>query len=421
MFPHGDASGHEDTAAVDLVTSLLGATPISVDEPTFLAPTDQVAPLSDKVSDSRRRYMKKVVDRHRQTRQARVELLKSRSSAVRRATEKYAELDPKSVTRFVAIDREFIALQPHRPSKWAQPNLDDVSTRPPLTRLLNYRNPHALGAYLSALFVTQQVQVLNRNLAEQSRITHRRPNIFAEGATAPWATLVGLAEDGLKPRDRRRRLTRTLDALDANGLVALGAPGAGRYTTFELCSERGSGQPWTIAKGIGKGSALLLPSEFFLRGWHLTLTSSELTTLLAIAEFTSKLEQIPLPRGRKRERGVALPESVRWGRYGLSDETYQSIHELSEFGLISVVDPMTERKRGRVGQTRHPNRDHKTDSKSDPAAESQVNLPYRLEYHIDTLNTSNVLRPIAQARGLTRDAVEVVTECMKRPVPPRFR
>lgn len=39
---------------------------------------------------------------------------------------------------------------------------------------------------------------------------------------------------------------------------------------------------------------------------------------------------------------------MREQKYGLSGEAYESIHELDEFGLIDIHDPMPERRRGKI-------------------------------------------------------------------------
>jgi hypothetical protein len=39
--------------------------------------------------------------------------------------------------------------------------------------------------------------------------------------------------------------------------------------------------------------------------------------------------------------------SVRWGRYGISGKVYEAVHELTEFGVIELNDPMPTRRRGK--------------------------------------------------------------------------
>jgi hypothetical protein len=55
---------------------------------------------------------------------------------------------------------------------------------------------------------------------------------------------------------------------------------------------------------------------------------------------------------RQDLRGVALPETVRRSTYELSDEAYQTIHELEEFGLIKIHDLMPGRRFGRFDRSK---------------------------------------------------------------------
>ena len=45
---------------------------------------------------------------------------------------------------------------------------------------------------------------------------------------------------------------------------------------------------------------------------------------------------------------MALPRSTRWAVYGISGEAYEAIHELEEFGLLSVYDTMPHRRHGKL-------------------------------------------------------------------------
>lgn len=55
----------------------------------------------------------------------------------------------------------------------------------------------------------------------------------------------------------------------------------------------------------------------------------------------------PFPASAEKP-GVAIPQSRRWAVYGISGEAYDAIHELEEFGLLSINDSMPHRRRGKI-------------------------------------------------------------------------
>ncbi|TQC41943.1 hypothetical protein EEB14_51760 [Rhodococcus sp. WS4] len=73
--------------------------------------------------------------------------------------------------------------------------------------------------------------------------------------------------------------------------------------------------------------------------------------------------------------GVDLKEAVRYTTYGLSGEAYNSIHMLARFGLITLIDPIPNRRNPTPAKLRPitpPGDDEKADSNS--------RVPYRLIY-----------------------------------------
>lgn len=142
-------------------------------------------------------------------------------------------------------------------------------------------------------------------------------------------------------------------------------------------------------------ATIRVPRVFFERGWHLVLEPGELATFLAVVELTQRLAG--KARTSSKDLGVALGQTVRWERYGLSEDTYlEAIHALDEFGLIDVVDPMPNRRRGKISSSR----------KITPIGESDAQIPYRVVYPASTVN------PTYQA-----DAVDVVLGRLEHDVP----
>lgn len=123
-----------------------------------------------------------------------------------------------------------------------------------------------------------------------------------------------------------------------------------------------------------------------MAGWHLVLTNEEMATLLAV------VEQAGRPRARRDagQVGVALPQSVRWRFYGLAPEAFAARHELQEFGLIDMVDPM-DRTNGKL---------------SNQQRQAELRAP-RLSLKLDGFDFG-------------RPAIEVVKAKLADPVPPRL-
>jgi hypothetical protein len=326
----------------------------------------------------------------------RFKTLNAKDLSIRRAVEAYARLDAGSVPH-IGLRTGFIRLDPPRPvleepeeaSADRQKALQaDLASRPPLTKLI-HRKTNALQVYLTAIYLAH----LDGQPGKSFR--NERRNAVKAGGQDSWALLAGLAGLG-SPRARRLRVTRTLAELASNELVAIGPDGLrDRFEFFELCREDGSHRRYS-PPGAASG-AVLLPAAFFAHGWHLVLEPKEIATLLAIVEMTRSIVAAGI------DNSIALPEVVRWERFGLSGEAYESIHELEEFGLISIRDPMPNRRRGKV---RPPSPDERSAAETDEQSFEPV--PYRFTHR-------------ALELVFNRDARSVVSTCLRSSTfPPRL-
>ena len=122
-----------------------------------------------------------------------------------------------------------------------------------------------------------------------------------------------------------------------------------------------------LADGTSRERAVRVPAQFFYQGWHLVLKPKEITVYLAILEMSSRFSWRPDPT--PDQEGIALPIVARRGLYGITDEVYESIHALDEFGLIDIKDTVEGRNRGKV----------KVFPPGDPDG-SRAPEPYRLIY-----------------------------------------
>jgi hypothetical protein len=258
----------------------------------------------------------------------------------------------------------------------------DWSTRPPLTRLVGRRH-RGLSLYLAAIFTAHlehrpDTQVLNP-FANATR-SRGRPS---------WATLAGLG-GGPNTRARRLRVARALNALSVARLVDLPRGRQMKYEGFQLLRDDGTERPYLVPGSTTKG-ARRLPAAFFLNGWHLVLTPSEVAVLFAVIDAANRLGPNPDPRNP----GVALPQRVRWERYGLSGEVYTAANELAEFGLLRRYDLMEDRWAGRFGR--------RAADEDDPSWDP---VPYRFACRLEVMN---------------EPALDVVGAALKaHPTPPRF-
>jgi hypothetical protein len=302
-----------------------------------------------------------------------------RAEAIKRATDRYEILD-QGENPEIRIRRSFVRLDTGRPPQeddsWPATVREklraDIESRPPLTKL-NHRPSHAAQVYLSLIFVAQL------EFEPGVRWVNERDNNGRDG----WGELSGLLAPSVLSKELNLRVTRALAKLADHDLVRVGERGSrSRFDGFTL--HREDERQTYFAPSPSESRSL--PVGFFTAGWHLVLTNDEMATLLAIIEQTAQ------PRARKdaAQVGVALPQSVRWRFYGLSPEAFASRHELEEFGLIEMFDPMD-----------------RTDGKlSDSQRKAEMRAP-RLTLKLDGFDFS-------------RPAIEVVRSKLARPVPPRM-
>lgn len=284
-------------------------------------------------------------------RQARREKLEAAEQAVNRACAAYdTELRPASTETEtpsfppLQLRYGFVALRNRRdlPPELGGPSLDGMSrderrqrdrqTRPPMTRMTIDRSK-ALPTFLGMVYAHQADPKRRRG---RRRVTNNRANAVAVDSRASWATICGRWHPSLAAR--RARLVRDLDDLERARLLELTNDQRARYEGFKLLSDDGSEAHYRIPNH--HDDYLELPSEFIRQGWHLVLTPAEIATLMVIHHM---LAITVVPAG---VAGVGIPRTTRAAVYGLSPEAYESVHELEEFGLITVHDPMPHRRQG---------------------------------------------------------------------------
>ncbi|WP_370500246.1 hypothetical protein NWT09_31495 [Mycolicibacterium sp. jd] len=291
-------------------------------------------------------YMRKATEKLYAERERRLSVLQEAvtKDAINRATQRLTALAHPN-RDYIVIRSEFIYRLPARPA-WDAEVGEDISTRPPLTRLLKSKNQHAIALYLTKLFVEQMRAAHSAaNNPTPPPEPLRRHSVYNIDNAPSEASLIGLPS--IDRRNQRRVFNRALDALHKCELVDLGDTGH-RYTNHTLNREDGSGRRYRPPTGEPNHiKHLCLPAEFFTTGWHLILTPSELATLLAVCHVADrKLSRAPHTDAQPRQ--IFLAESVRKKHLGLSAEAYECIHQLAEFGLIGTDDTVQGRRRGRI-------------------------------------------------------------------------
>jgi hypothetical protein len=319
-------------------------------------------------------YVQKAEEHRRERNQARAKALQSAGTAIARALAAYRKIEDIDVVD-VRIRTPFIyTTDPRRTKPRFEPFAlaAEVESRPLMTKLVARRS-HALRLLFSAIYVAHM------ETKPGAAFSNGHPNNLAEHGRDSWLTLTGLQADVsvTNRRGLRRALNTALDKLVAFNLVSLGkdADTAGRYARFALLKEDGSRHQYTVpaVDAARTRNAIGLPVDFFRQGWHLVLTDLELVTLLAIIDLTGLTAKKPRS-GDLAEQGVGLGQVQRNQRYGLSDEAYNSIHMLHRCGLIDVVDPMPERRNGRLPAGFYSTLAEGTKT------ESNSQIPYRVIY-----------------------------------------
>ena len=340
-------------------------------------------------------YWQQLKDRLAAERADRKQRLDGQATAVRQATDLYRRFGAGEAGNVaIQLRRPFVALpQPTAdgpdggPADADAPEADHSaqSGRPPLSRLI-FRRSRSLPLYLTCLYVAHLEFPAGRQVLNEHAINGRRSDRRPES----WAQLAGMAGGGTN-RARRARVLRALDQLEAAGLVTLSTR-SDRYEQFELLKEDGGGQRYLVP-GADAGDCLVLPHSFFYFGWHLVLEPTEIATYLALWDATIRHGASARRRG---QQGIALAETVRRAVYGLSDEAYESIHDLEEFGLIRIYDPMPGRRFGRFSRP---------DTPPSPDGGQFRPLPYQ----------------ISLVNGLDRDAHQAVSVALAaNSIPPRL-
>lgn len=325
------------------------------------------------------REAKAAITKARNARLQRQKELDKRAAAITRATTKYKILD-RGEHPEIRIRRPFVRLDVARPPQedesWPTTPKEklkaDIASRPPLTKLI-HRPGNALQVYLSLLYVAQL------EFEPGARWKNERDNNGMDG----WGELCGLRAVSILNKELNLRVTRALDKLAEHDLVLVGDENArNRFDEFTLHREDKRQTYLTPSASESRS----LPAGFFTAGWHLVLTSEEIATLLAVIEQTKR------PRARKdaAEAGVALPLSTRWRFYGLAPEAFSARHELEEFGLIEMFDPM-DRTNGKLSAAQR---------------RGELRAPR--------------ITPMLDAFDFGRPAIEVVKAKLANPVPPRL-
>jgi hypothetical protein len=325
----------------------------------------------------------------------RLKKLEERKESIHRALQAYRDLPDRFST--IWLRAEFVALRNQRalPPALGGPEheqpldrstllQDDYRTRPPSTKLLMHKT-HALRSYLAMIFVAH---------AEGTTSTAARANASRAGGTESWAVLCGRWAPTV--RARRARLARDLEELHRADLVTIGGPGVqARYENFGLLADDFSDRVYTVPKGQPGTAVIMLPFNFFANGWHLALSPAEIAVLLMVRHAE---RAHPPSTG---ERGIAVPRATRWAVYGISGEAYEAIHELHEFGLLSVYDTMPHRSHGKLHLLSPP---LKAALEADGDTASPV--PYRLA--------------TASFKAFDRSALEIIPQSLRdHQIPPR--
>lgn len=338
---------------------------------------------------------RRAIEECKAIRAVRLTELEKRKDAIERATALYERLDHGDHPD-VRLRAGLIRLATERPVRGTDPYLKtvegDVATRPPLTKLI-HRPSNALQVYLTLLYAVH----LEYEPGDYPR--NERDNSGDRG----WVELCGLMTAGPSNRELNLRLTRALSKLAKQNLVSVGAPrSAKRFDKFGINREDGSRKKYLIPSASSPTASIPLPAAFFLAGWHLVLTAEEMATLLVIAELTQRLRLLSR-RNDREDAGVGLSQTVRWAWYGLAPEAYASRHELAEFGLIDMYDPM-DRNYGKLTDDQRNSEDLRAPRLTYPAAKLPDYSRPAINVVIDCLKTSKIPpRLVDKARALGLD------------------
>ena len=191
--------------------------------------------------------------------------------------------------------------------------------------------------------------------------THRPLAPIAGGSAVPWSDPVAVearhsagTKTYMTATDNKiRQLRSAVKALADPDVQLASLPNesarVGRFDGCRLLSEaaslRGATEvPYTVP--LASEACFSLPASFFLNGWHICLTDSELALLFCL--FAA--------RGRRTPWGdevVAIDGETRVYTYGLGPDAYAAHTQLQAFGLVEVIaDAKTGRSRASATTTR---------------------------------------------------------------------
>ncbi len=264
--------------------------------------------------------------------------------------------DPNSldvVTDHTVIPRSFVRCD------------DDGGDRPPQSRLIARRG--------EAVRVYALMHYLDQSLTEElPRFQSINDVPLTRAKSRPtWPALLGFPR-ALDDRASTGRMHRALTALEELGLIKMPPAGVrGRYRDVSL------------TRGRSPIVGVHLPLHLFTSGWLLTLTPPELAVYFMLRDVRDGYR-------RRAKDAIFVPRDRRLTSYGISDEVYLAHRALAEFGLITTIDPVRGRRRGKIT----------------PPQDSKL-LPFEFVIH---------------RGGFVRDAYETVVNALTRdPVPPRLR
>lgn len=273
-------------------------------------------------------------------------------------------------------------------------------SRPPATKLaMTPRGVH-LPLLLMSIYMAQQEP--DRRWTNQFDVDTKR--------TSSWAQFIGYELiDPTKPGNAKlkevgRQVRRALHLLARNELVRRSRRTGTPWQGWSLLEESGEGR---VYRAPGERYAFPIPVEFWTQGWHLVLTSSEITCYMAMRAHHHALATPAEEGGWKAspdgdDNGFYMPQSLRTNWYGLTDEMYAAHNTLADFGLIRRMDSRLQwdkRKRQKDAATDQgqPDKPHNNDT-TPSTAEDPADKPYKFAL-MDS--------------GLRRPALETVVQSLR--------
>ena len=277
--------------------------------------------------------------------------------ALRRAVDGYRAIDDGDVPQ-IALRQEFIRLREPRQldGSTADANIDrfepshqmarrrdelELVTRPPLTRMV-HRSSRALALYLTAVYVahleTRPGQVF----------PNQRHNVAQVGDLAPWCRLAGMTGPS-QSRAGRARVSRALDEVCSSQVANIREPGArNRYSSWIMLDDSGSEDAiHHLGKADGPWYVCLRAS--FIRVGTSYCQPTEIAMLLGSAGHEHNW--ISVAAWPPMAKVQLSPSRCARNFYGITGETYIHVHELEEFGLLQIFDPMPGRNAEEIRDT----------------------------------------------------------------------